>query len=292
MAKFNPGILPYALLANTFQGRIERTSATVVTLNRYNGDLVVVNNVEVAIGTSGIALATTDNLITATGADAGAAMAASTLYYVYVSNSSASFAPSDLRASATAPSRVSGVYYLGTSGNALNWRFVGYVRTSSATEFVDTETDRGVSNYYNRRPLTLRLRPGYVDDNLVTTYVFAAANFTAVNGGTGATMSFIANGEDAVTAHLSANFSSAAGSNGRMGLGIDSTTQPENAQVCDSALALETTPPLTITPAQGYHTISMLIQSGGVSVTVYADHSRLGAAADVPGTMAYATVMG
>ena len=52
---------------------------------------------------SDLTLLTTDNLLAADGTDASAAMAVSTLYAIYASNSSASYAPSDLRASATTP---------------------------------------------------------------------------------------------------------------------------------------------------------------------------------------------
>ena len=58
---------------------------------RYCGDLVAAGLVEVngelCNLTTKRSLLTTDNLITSTGADAGAVMAANTLYYAYASNS-------------------------------------------------------------------------------------------------------------------------------------------------------------------------------------------------------------
>jgi hypothetical protein len=84
-------------------------------------------NGEIANLTTKRSLLTTANRITAAGADAGAAMAANTSYYVYASNSQATFAPSSVRGSATAPTDG----YLG-AGNAINWRHVGWVHTDAA----------------------------------------------------------------------------------------------------------------------------------------------------------------
>src|SRR5437016_14441337 len=84
-------------LTNAMQGRLQADSTTQMSLQRYSGDTVEVNGLNVSIGTSGITRLTTDNLITSTGADAGAAMAVSTLYYVYLSNANASPFPSQLR---------------------------------------------------------------------------------------------------------------------------------------------------------------------------------------------------
>lgn len=134
-------------------GRLERQSATQLRYNVYAGRYLEINGeVYTVDGTAaGGQIDTTDNLITATGADAGAAMGASTVYYVYCSNASASPFASDCRGSTTAASAYRGGQYLGTSGNAANWRLVGLVRTNGSTQFVDSASQRFVLSYFNRR---------------------------------------------------------------------------------------------------------------------------------------------
>jgi hypothetical protein len=51
-------------LTNAMQGRIQRDSATQISLQRYTGDTVEVNGLNVSIGSSGLSRLTTDNLIT------------------------------------------------------------------------------------------------------------------------------------------------------------------------------------------------------------------------------------
>src|SRR5688572_2238125 len=125
-----PGSMRTSIVpAEVFQGRMQALGANQLVLQRYGGDVVEVNGENVSLGASGIALLPTDSLITSTGADNESGMAAATLYYIYVSNSSASPFPSDLRASEVPPTFRNGIKYLGLSDNAANWRFVGWVRT-------------------------------------------------------------------------------------------------------------------------------------------------------------------
>lgn len=182
-------------------GRLQLDAATQISYQRYNGKSIFVRGSLNSIPTAGHICATTTNLIDATGEDAGAATAVNTLYYAYVSNIRASFAPGGLRLSTTAPSLVRGVRYLGTSGNALNWRFIGWVRTVSnagTPNFADSLLQRLVINAYNKRKLKMFSCPNYNDNNSSTNYNFAdAATWTAINGGTNDHLDFIANGEDA-----------------------------------------------------------------------------------------------
>jgi len=114
--------------------RLLRDSTTQISLNGLSGTskLIEINGAYLDLS-SAIVCLTSDNLLSSTGADSGGAAAASTIYYVYASNASASFAPSDLRLSATAPTNG----YLGASGNALNWRHVGWLATNASTQLAD-----------------------------------------------------------------------------------------------------------------------------------------------------------
>jgi len=98
----------------------------------------------------------TTNLITATGADAGITPSASTKYYAYISNALVNYAPLSLRLSATSPTNG----YLGTSGDAENWRYIGIARTNSSTQFkavgavrnlpITTDTGSGQTMFHNQ----------------------------------------------------------------------------------------------------------------------------------------------
>lgn len=282
-----------------FQGRLQRDSTTQVSLQRYCGDTVDVNGESVSLGAGGIALSTTDNLISSTGSDSGGAMAITTLYYVYVSNSSASPFPSDLRASTTAPSSYNGIKYLGTTGNAANWRFVGYVRTISnggTPNFADSETQRLVINYYNRRVLRLFTCPAYNNNNAITTYTTTSTTFVAANSGTGSRLEFIANGEDAVWyAGNMQSYASNSNVENIVGVGENSTTSAAVARSDQSytvtAYAVPSVANMTLF-SEGYNFLELLIAVGSNTLTVIADYSRRGSSADPYATYLIAELMG
>lgn len=269
-------------------GRIEWISATQIALIGVAGPGVSVNGS--MIEASAVALLVPgDNLITASGADAGAAMAASTLYYVYLSNAAATFSPGRMRASLTAPTRVSGIYALGAAGNAANWLFLGWVRTTSATQFADSQSDRAVVNYYNRVWRSLFVCPSYNDDDADTTYVVTTAAWGAIVAG--ASVSTIYNGEDSI--RLAACFCKSAGAVGsQWGIGRSATT-PDVSSAIASALTSTSIgcsieyggsndPLIGATPIAV--TFSMLGFTSGVGVTLIADRARNGAVADPPST--------
>lgn len=246
--------------AGIMQGRLKFISTTEVRLERYKGDVVEVNGSNVSLGASGISVAPGDNLITSTGADAGASMAASTLYYLYVSNANASPFSSDLRASTTAPSLLNGVKYLGTSGNAANWRFVGYVRTNASTQFVDSETQRLVINYYNRRPLSLRIT------ETTDSWTYSTATWRPWNNSTANRVEYISNDEDAVVLHFATyvHYNAALVTNVAIGIGLDSTTAPSSLSIYPGTVvsSAATYGMVAATfcgnPGEGYHYLQLL----------------------------------
>jgi hypothetical protein len=279
--------------ATIFQARLDTAdgASDTLTLRRYIGKKVVVSGVTVTIPTAGLTRNIADNLISNVGADAGAAPAASTLYYVYVSNQRAPFSPSSIRLCATAPSLVNGVKYLGTSGNALNWRFVGWVKTNATPEFESTLANRLIVNYYNRILGDVLLTPGYVNDDTPSGYTQNNTSWDAMNGGTDSQGSFISNGEDAVSLKLSAFFQAAfaGGNEVQFAVGVDTITSPDRGtywvnnipgttqQVSSEALYDNVLP-------EGDHTFAMLCSVQSITITVVADLSRHGAPADPFGT--------
>ncbi len=285
-----------ATASGAFPARLQADTPLAVSLQRCQGDGIEVNGATVFVGAAGIAMDVTDNLIDAAGADAGGAVAASTLYYVYVSNASATTFPSDLRASATAPSSFNGVKYLGAAGNAANWRFVGWVRTTAGPVFEDNDTNRLVVNYYHRRPARLLLRPGYVDNNSEDSYTMSNTSWAAVNGGAGASGSYISNGEDEVSFDSSFSaFMDANAAGGGVGIGDDTTTTAVVAQVfAGGGSSISTTfsggPSFHTTPAEGYRTVSLLAVVGSANMNLRADIVRAGGASDSAVTYLAGTV--
>jgi hypothetical protein len=290
---------PAYLTTPDFFARLKRDSATQISIQNHAGTVVEVNAERVAVGSSGFTLLNTANLIAADGTDSGGAPAVDTLYYCYVSNSKASFAPLGIRMSATAPSLFNGVKYLATTGNGANWRFVGWVRTISnagTVNYADSLTQRLVINYYNRRRLSLETTPGYVDDNTNTTYTLASATYIALNGGTGSQLAFISNGEDATLYSLQATVANnGIGNRMFIGVGEDSTSQASTTQTGDASVAGSNIG-LNITRktilAEGYRLLNALGRIGAGTNTYIADVTRGGGATDPPCTTLSAEIMG
>lgn len=278
-----------------FGGRLARTSTTAIELAAYRSSEIEVNGKAVDI-TTPLTLSVSDNLLSSTATDSGGNMAPSTLYYVYVSNSSPSFAATDLRGSATAPTftnahpRVG--YYLGTTGDTVHWRFCGWLRTNATGtdgEVEDNTTNRLVVNYYNRRTVPVWLTPGYSDNNAATAYTTTSTSFTPANAGTGATGSYVANGEDAV--HLQAFATCATSATATfLGIGDNSTTQAIVSGEMDSTVDFNMHLSYSSVPAVGYRTVSLLVAVQSGTGTFRADNQRQGSAADPVATALLALV--
>lgn len=280
MADGGPGPGPRI---NVFQARLKTDLAGVsstLTFLPYGGNRVLVNGMLVIVPNAGMTRGVADNLITAAGADSGAAGGANTLYYVYVSNSKATFSPESIRLSATAPTTVSGVKYLGGAGNALNWRFVGWVRLNATPQFESSDTNALIVNYYNRRLYRIFANPGYVDDNAQTTYA-VTGNWAKANGGTGSQVKLIANGEDAEIIKTIVVVSSAANIGVFGGPGIDSTpplVTGEQGLTAAGATTIHSDDSKVL--SEGFHTIDLYGATSGAAASFIADESRMGAAQD------------
>jgi len=284
---------------NVFQARLNTglggQSATL-TLLPYKGNQILVGGRTVTVPSAGMTRLVTDHLITATGADSGAAGIASTLYYVYVSNPLATFSPSSIRLSATPPTLVNGVNYLGTSGNALNWRFVGWVQLNGTPQFESSLLNRLIVNYYNRQKLPMYVNPGYVDDNAPTVITMGNAILTALSVYVGSGVSratFISNGEDAVSYAMTMPVSLGNGGVTIFGVGEDSATSAAVGTITSQGPGNANGSVVNATLfGVGTHFLEMLGAIFGAACSFYADIGRTGSAADVPGTVLSATVKG
>jgi hypothetical protein len=272
---------------NLFEARLKTDLAGVsntLTLLPYKGNRVEIRGRLIRLGAGGLTRGIGDNLIDAAGADAGAAGAASTLYYVYVSNTLATFSPASIRLSATAPSVVNGVRYLGAAGNALNWRFVGWVFLNATPNFESSVANALIVNYYNRLLYSIFANPGYVDDNAQTSYA-VNGNWAAANGGSGSRVSFVSNGEDSAIIQTHATHFGTAGVDVYSGPGIDGAAPLKAGKAtCGAVYLIGMTVDDSKVLSEGYH-FADLYGAGDANAFFVADFARLGAAADPRGSL-------
>lgn len=202
--------------------RLDYNSTTSVKLQGVDATSkkIVVNSYAVDCSTA-LVCNKTDNLITSAGADAGSAMSVSTLYYGYVSNHLATFAPSSLRFSTTAPTNG----YLGATGNAANWRYVGDCYLWSDGNFKDEATIRAVRSEYNVIWKSLQ--------SYNTTSSWNPSGATReLNGGTGQVRGyFLGDAKSSIVVTSSVNvWVRSDASNAFSGIGYDATTGQEGSK--------------------------------------------------------------
>lgn len=262
--------------------------SSTLTLLPYQGDTVLVNGVSATIPGTGLTRLVTDNLISAAGADSGSPPVANTLYYVYVANALASFSPTSIRLSATAPSLVNGVKYLGAAGNSLNWRFVGWVRPNATPQFESSSLNALVVNYYNRFDYTVFAVPGYVDSNSRNPYS-AIGNWAKANGGVGSGVTLISNGEDVVDIRAVGFGNTDGTGNVWVGPGIDGTPPTRSGFTAAAAVSGSTVldPELL---SEGFHEIDLYAAGSGGIAELYASFEKNGAAVTPFGSMIVVTL--
>lgn len=281
-----------SLVEGFMDARLVWKGTATIRLDPARGYLVEVAGEMVEIPSGGIVCTNADNLITSTGADAGAGPSASTLYYAYLSNADATFAPEDLRLSATAPTNfVNGIRYLASTGNGAKWRYVGMAYTDSSTQFEDSETARHVVSHYNRRRATVYLCPSYNDNNSATTYTKTNTSWASLGS-----VSFIQNYDDEGEAVEFSAFgrSYAASYWGNVGIGLNTGTAPSRAGQAALGGGLDSSVyscRYDVTPSVGKNVAHLCNVVSGGTVTFYADLPRYGGSSDTPATYLTGQVM-
>ena len=288
--------------ATLFQARLGTSDgvSNILTLGRYQGNKVVVSGLTVPIPSAGLTRNVADNLIDAAGTDAGAPPAASTLYYVYISNHQATFSPSSIRLSSQAPTLVNGVKYLGSTGDALNWRFVGWVFPNATPQFESTDTSRTIVNYYNRFLLKLFTCPGYVDDDTATTYACDNVTWDQISKGTGtggsdSRVTYIANGEDAQSFKCAFEYDNVTSRPGLGGIGIDTPTTAKAQMILATASATPECASVFYDEvgSEQVHTADIIgMRLSGNFINVVADEARNGGTKDPFTTYITGTIFG
>ncbi len=264
-----------------FGGRLQVDSTSEISLQRYISNWVEVNGEAVSIGADGLTVSTSDKLLEATGEVGSTSVSGGSLYHIYVGNVGA---VPQIRLSATGPTLHLGTYYLGTGPGADLWRFCGWAFYSDASEFVDSEIQRLLCNYYNRVLKDLYRTPGYADDNNQTTFTEANTAWVVANAGTENQVEFVSNAEDAVVIHATASVSNSGANTSELGIGIDSQASPDRVGIHGGTdignIALHYSEVLAV----GWHTADMLTRVSGGTATYIADDDRNGAGVDPPVT--------
>lgn len=284
-ALFNPPDPRTGFRTNQNGGRLVRTSASVLTFSRYNGEVIEIADDILTIPAGGIALnVTTTNTIDVDGADSAIPTAADTLYYCCLS-SNQSATPAALRLyPASGPiitSATSGQRYLNSAGEGRFWRIVGQIRTTAAGGVVDTIARRLVLNYDNQIPLSLLATPGYTDNNAQTTIAPANVTFAAMNAGAGDLVEWISDGYAATYLEMNVHVvAGPAAAVSQYGIGIDTVaTAVVAGQVAAAAINVNVSVTRCAIFAAGYHAANMICATG-LGATIACDLVRAGGTAD------------
>lgn len=272
-------------------GRVSLVDASEIEFAVYSSNVVEINgeNVDIDDITNCQVL---DLLIQNDGSNSGLGPAGSTRLYAYVSNSLDTNGNAlRLRLSSSAPSIYNGFYYLNSTGNGCNWRFVGWVGTDSVPAFRDDQSARLICNFYNRLRKDLLLNPNYTDGNTQTTIALNTATWARVNAGTGDTGLFVSNGEDAVD--FSAQFSivSSGAAIQHWGIGTSATSARVAAVTAASAANVTAFTRWCEVLTDGFYSVYLLGMTGGTATTLIVDVARNGSTADPRATQLRGMVM-
>lgn len=148
-------------------------------------------------------------------------------------------------------------------------RYVGTIRTVSTSTTADTKSRRFVWNFYNQvtRPMNVT--------EATNTWTYSGITYRVANGQTANSFEFVTG--DNVCLHATVNTIATAASSGwgcSVGIGIDSTTT-NSADLYGSWTNASMYFPCIAEyrnfPGQGYHRVSWLEISGGISITFYGD---------------------
>jgi len=179
---------------------------------------------------------------------------------------------------ATPLSSASGALVLSTDKTKL---YVGSIYAEGTNYTTDSVKNRYVANEYNRVDRRLYLCPGYVNNNVITSYTTTSTTWTSVNGGTNSTLGYVSVGEDAIAAEFHVNVDVTTSDYLLAGLGDDITSEPLNSVVLPAGKQNGVISFDRNTGA-GRHTLNMLYASNaGGTQAIYADWRAAGAAADI-----------
>ena len=201
-------------------GRLGATGTTTVNFYPYNGDLVKINGIVYRIPSSGVVGTSTSTFVNQVG---GQALAASTLYYVYIFNNSGTLAlnfnSQTLAGGNHGRSGTTGnigVEVLNTAGGDA-YTLVGMVYMNPSSQFVDNGSYRGVISWFNRKNQALGMGLG----NQTTTAV--SAGYVSLMGANQAIL--LSWADEEVSGYLNGQTAvSVSGNTGGVAFSYDSTS--------------------------------------------------------------------
>lgn len=266
--------------------RLQFLNTHTLNIVPYGGLGISVNGEFQLLPPSGLSMSDGNNLITAGGADSGAPPAASQVYFLYMSNSTAAV-PSALVMCATAPATGSQQGPELPGGHS-EYRFVGWAYWDGT--FHDDNAFRATKSYYNRLSCDMFMGINYINDNAQTTFSPAAvANWAIMKAGN--LVQFIHTGDDSAEFGIAVSKSAGVVACG-VALALDtipvvSQELPALAGAnasCDYVIPLGGPINVLRNAAPYYHT------DGVTAPTFIADGGRHGAAADIAATYIWGQV--
>jgi len=268
-------------------GRLAGGGLTL-SYGRYSSDFIEINGEQVQISLLSLSLSPGTFLIDANGNNTTAGMVIGSTYHIYMSNSLATAAPKSLRASAV--DAFGG--YLGTTGQAANWRQVGMVKLNASGQFEDSDARRFIFNYFNKLPRRLYVRPGYKDDNLATQVAVSNTVWFPLGNYPDYRLEFLSESMAVIELHAETSVVKSGG--GDVWIGISNVNQPPATQTLVQNSAFT---PVSMTHFainnffdHSYYCDFQVRVSGG-SATFYADNARTGTqSTDPPITTFWGTI--
>jgi len=230
---------------------LTRTSATVLALDPKNGEglFVTVSGTMASqtIPSAGITATTTSCFIDGTGSSS---LAADTVYLICVFDNSGTLTLDFLTTTTHAVDTTSGVEI--ATGDATR-TVVGMIRTNASSQLIDTDIEKGILSWFNRRNkmASVDLTNG------------ATSSSTYVNSNTANNLEWLTWADEVVMIGFTADISSNnATATRELGIGIDSTSTVDEgtrvnmiADVGTNGIAIASSSPVSV--AEGYHLTSV-----------------------------------
>lgn len=198
-------------------GKLARSSSTALTFTPFNGDLIRIQGVLYQIPSAGIAgLANTSVFVNGS---SGSSLSASTLYYVYAFINSGTVT-ADFSTTAHATSSTAGNIGTEVKSGDETRTLIGMIRTNGSSQFVDSNTQRFVLSYYNRRAVV------GVSNNTATR---STSSTTFVEFNSEMRVEFLCWSDEVTSAHIVGSGYPGAGSTTiYFAIAFDDGTTPEN----------------------------------------------------------------
>jgi hypothetical protein len=235
------------LIPPATQCQLDITGANLL-MSRYGGSYLTINGVQEIIPAAGVQLAPTGTAV-------------STRYFIYAFMNAGTMT---LEFSTTVPvaDTTTGVQIKTSDATRT---LVGQARTTSGGAWANTNTQRFVISYYNRRNLVLGPKP-----LAVPLGTFSNGTYIALAGGV-TLMEFLSWGDEGVHFDFSGAMSTNVSNNTKTMISLDAANTDAYHEVSMSNVGAtySVNVALNATPASGYHTVEVYSQQNTVATATY-----------------------